>query len=218
MTTKTKKTPQTNLQPAITELHKIYKKANEILFNNELPEDVVITIQSRGKRKGTLGWMYTKPVWEAGEDKELYEINIASEALKRDYFEIITTLIHEMVHVWNAVGEVKDTSRGNSYHNKRFLASAIEAGMEYTHERPHEKIGYSAVTLTKETQNKIKFWGINKEAFAVSRKDLNAGGQAKKKSNIIKWCCPSCDLIMRSSKPNVNVKCIDCDEQLQQAE
>jgi SprT-like family len=201
-----------NLQPAVSELHKIYKRANTVLFNNELPEDVVIVIQSRGKRN-FLGWMYTTPIWTAGEKEELFEIGIASETLNRPYFQTITTLIHEMVHVWNVVKGVKDTSRGNTYHNKKFLHACESIGMEYTHEAPDSKIGWSAVTLTKELENKIKFWGINKDAFAVARKDINGTGtKTKKKSNIIKWVCPSCGEIIRSSKDGIKAYCMNDDE------
>jgi hypothetical protein len=218
MTTKIK---ETNLKTAIAELHKIYKRANTVLFNNELPEDIVIVIQSRGKRMA-YGWMYTKPIWEAGESKELFEIGIASETLNRPYFETITTLIHEMVHVWNAIRYeaeedekkkklYKDTSRGNTYHNKVFLKACEAVGMEYTHGQPDSKIGYSAVTLTTELVNKIKFWGINQEAFTVARKDINGSGEKKpkKKSNIIKWTCPSCGDIIRSSKDGIKAYCMN---------
>jgi hypothetical protein len=209
MTTKTKQLT-TNLQPAIAELHKIYKRANSVLFNNELPEDIVIVIQSRGKRMA-YGWMYTKEIWESNEGKQLFEIGIASETLNRPYFETITTLIHECVHVVNVIRGIKDTSRGASYHNKAFLKACESIGMEYLEEKPDSKIGYSAVTLTKELQNKIKFWGINKDAFQVARKDLFAteGEKKKKKSNQIKLVCPCCGDIIRTTNPKVKAYCMN---------
>ncbi len=216
MTTK-KQTKEVNLKPAINELHKVYARANTVLFNNELPSDIVINIQSRGKRKA-YGWMYTQPIWETGEESnELFEIGIASETLKRDYFETITTLIHEMVHVWNVLKDIQDTSRGNTYHNKKFLASCEAHGLEYIHEQPDSRIGYSAVTLKPETVNKIKFWGINKDAFSVSRKDMNGTGKAKKKSNIIKWEC-GCGDIVRTSKDGLNAICGKCGTRFEQAD
>lgn len=197
----------TNLQPVITELHKVYDKANQVLFKGELPA-IVITMQSRGNRKGVLGWFVTQPIWEAGEDKELYEINIVPEAMKRDYTEILQTLIHEMVHVYCAVKGIKETSRGGAYHNKKFKETAEMFGLEYTHEAPDSKIGYSAVTLKKETLNMLKFWNINKEAFKIARKEFG-GQKEKKKTNIIKWVCPSCGDIIRSSKPTIKAYCMN---------
>lgn len=210
MTTKTKQPAQTNLKSSIAELHKIYARANAVLFNNELPEDIVIVIQSRGKRKA-YGWMYTQPIWKAGEEQTLFEIGIASETMDRPYFEIIQTLLHEMVHVHNVLNDVKDTSRGGTYHSKAFRDTCIERGFEYVANdgKPDSRIGYSQVTLTAETKNKIKFWSINKNAFSVSRMDTE-GEAKKKKSNVIKWQCPSCADIVRSSKPDVNIICGNC--------
>lgn len=206
------KAQPTNLQPVIKELHKAYDKANTVLFNGELPE-IVITMQSRGNRKGVLGWFVTSPIWENGEGIDLYEINIVPEAMHRDYIEILQTLIHEMIHVYCAVKGIKETSRGGSYHNKRFKEQAELHGMEYTHEQPDSKIGYSAVTLTKETVNMIKFWNINKEAFSIARKEFGGAGKEKKKSNIIKWCCPKCGDIIRSSKADIKAMCVNDDNE-----
>src|SRR5699024_7774330 len=153
--------------------------------------------------------------WTNGND-EYHEINITPEALNRDYIEIIQTLIHEMIHLYNHVNNIKDTSRGGSYHNKRFLASALEHGFEYIHEKPSSKIGYSAITFTKETVNMVKFWNINKSAFTISRKDFGTG-KAKKKSNIVKWEC-GCGTIVRSSKPEINIICGDCGTKFEKEE
>lgn len=201
----TTKTP-TNLQPALKELHKFYDKANEILFKKELPP-IVITMQSRGNRKGVLGWFVTKEIWDNGTDN-IYEINIVPEAMNRDYLEILQTLLHEMVHVYCAIKGIKETSRGGSYHNKRFSDTAELFGLTYPEEKPDSRIGYSAVVLKAETVNMIKFWSINKNAFTISRMDMGGAGKAKKKSNIRKYVC-GCGVIIRASK-EVNVGCLDC--------
>jgi hypothetical protein len=216
MTTTTKtKDNNLNLKGAIAELHKVYKRANSVLFNSELPEDIVIVIQSRGKRMA-YGWMYTKEIWSDGKGKEMFEIGIASETLNRPYFETITTLIHEMVHVANVIRGIKDTSRGASYHNKAFKKACEEIGMEYVANegKPDSKIGYSQVTLTKELESKIKFWGINKDSFQIARIDLftTDGEKKKKKSNIIKLVCPCCGDIIRTTNPKVKAYCMNDEE------
>lgn len=204
--TKTKK-EVTNLQPVIKELHKAYGMINKILFNNELPE-VVITMQSRGnKMPGVLGWFVTSPIWENGEGKTLYEINIVPEAMKRDYIEIIQTLAHEAVHVYCAVNKIKETSRGGSYHNKRFKQVAEEHGFEFLHDGPDSKIGYSMITFTPKTAGMIKCWNIDQDAFKIARLEYGGPAKDKKKSNIIKWVCPCCGDIVRSSKPDMFIKC-----------
>lgn len=205
----------TNLQPAIKELHRAFDKANAVLFKGKLPE-VVITMQSRGNRKNNLGWFTVNPAWESGEN-EYHEINISPEAMNRDYMEILTTLVHEMIHLYCHVNNIKDTSRGNSYHNKRFLQAAIEHGFEFNHDAPDSKIGYSMITFTKQTENMVKFWNIDKSAFSIARKDFSGNGKTKKKSNIVKWECP-CGTIVRSSKPEINIVCMDCGGKFEQAE
>lgn len=208
------KTPTTNLQPAIKTLHQAFDKANKVIFNNELPQ-VVITMNSRGNRKGVLGWFTVNTAWTNGNE-EYHEINITPEALNRPYIEIIQTLVHEMIHLYCSVNDIKDTSRGGAYHNKRFLKTAEEHGFEYLHDAPDAKIGYSAITFTKQTENMVKFWNINKDAFSISRKDFGTG-KAKKKSNIIKWEC-QCGVIVRSSKPEVNIVCMDCGGKFEKAD
>ena len=207
--TNTNKKEVKDLQAPLNELHKLFDKANKELYNNELP-NVVITIQSAGKTK-SLGWFTVNPMWMVGDDSELHEINLSSEALKRDFVDIATTLLHEMIHLYCSVNGIKDTSRNYTYHNKRFKAEAEKHGMQYTHDGPDEKIGYSAVTLTQETIKKINKWGIKKEVFQLARKALG-GTPQKKKTNIIKWVCPSCGDTVRSSKPSVRMVCVNDDE------
>lgn len=199
-------TTTTNIQPAIQTLHKAFDMANKVFLNNELPQ-VVITIQSRGK-SNSLGWFTINPAWSNGTD-ELHEINLSPENFTREPIEIIQTLMHEMIHLHCSVKGIKDTSRGYTYHNKRFLQEAEAHGFEYLHESPDAKIGYSQITLTQSSKNLIKCWNLNKSAFTISRKEFGAGEKAKKKSNIIKWVC-GCGVIVRSSKPDINIACMDC--------
>lgn len=211
MTTKTAKTkaPVKNLKPITNELHKAFTHINKTFFQSELP-DVVITIQSAGgASKGILGWFVTGQIWENGTDK-MFEINLTPEALNRDYLEIIQTLLHESIHLSNFLKSVKDTSRNNAYHNKKWLASAIAHGMEYLPEKPSDKIGYSAVTLTEETKKIISKWNIDKAAFTISRNDLGAEGKEKPKSKSYKWMC-ECGDSVRSTKVDLSFHCNECD-------
>ena len=206
MTTSTATKTTTNIQLAISTLHKAFDMANKVLFNNELPS-VVITMHQRGK-SNSLGWFTVNPAWVSG-NSEFHEINISPENLNREPIEIIQTLVHEMIHLHCSVKGIKDTSRGNAYHNKKFLAESIAHGFEYLHESPHPKIGYSQITFTKSTANLVKFWNLDKSAFTISRKEFGTGAKDKKKSNIVKWMC-GCGVIVRSSRPEVNIACMDC--------
>lgn len=74
--------------PIINELERIYNFiAKKQGLKHERP---IITIQTKGRRKQTLGWYWDKK-WLSGK-KEVGEINICAEELKKNPIE---TLIHE---------------------------------------------------------------------------------------------------------------------------
>lgn len=188
-----------NLQPVLTELHKAFDLFNEKYYGGQLPQ-VVIAIRSQGKRVGVLGWFTPAKVWTDGnEDK--HEIVITAETLNRDWMDIMQTLHHEMIHLYCETNDIKDTSRQGKYHNKTFRDEACKRGFEHLNPKPDSKIGWSYITLTEATKAVVEGWGINKEVFGVARKSFGQGKEKKKKkSNIIKWTCPSCGCVMRSSK------------------
>lgn len=59
-----------------------------------------------------------------GEDEGCYQISLNAEYLSNQTDEIIGTLLHEMVHLFNLQNGIKDTSRSGYYHNKSFKESA----------------------------------------------------------------------------------------------
>ena len=54
------------------------------------------------------------------KDDGFYEINICAEHLARPFEQVAETLLHEMVHLYNLQIGVQDTSRGGTYHNKKY--------------------------------------------------------------------------------------------------
>lgn len=209
----------TNIALITNELHKAFKIINNDFFNNELPLPA-ITIQSSGKRL-SMGWCTTKQVWrDKGGHINLYEINLSAEYINVSYLETMDTLMHEMVHLYNLINNVKDTSRNNTYHNKNFLNRALKSGFMYPHDKPDPKYGYSNIRLTDQTKSLLNEYPINKDVFSIARKKpfemlaiSNSGsstGEVEKKPTSYRWLCPSCNLIVRSSKANVNLVCGDC--------
>ncbi|MFD1901298.1 hypothetical protein GQR36_17205 [Enterococcus termitis] len=79
--------------------------------------------------------------------KKAYEINLGAETLNRKIENIIATLVHEMVHQYCAENSIKDTSRGNTYHNKRFKEESEKRGLLISYE---PRIGWSVTEPTKE--------------------------------------------------------------------
>ena len=67
----------------------------------------------------------TANVWKTASGGKR-EINIASGTLDRPIEEIVASLQHEMVHMWNdTVMNVQDCSRGGQYHNRHFAQEAV---------------------------------------------------------------------------------------------
>lgn len=201
-------TQNKNLSVVIKELHKAFDCLNKEFYNNSLPQ-VIITIQSKGKRN-SLGWFTTGKVWEDGK-QEKHEINISAEYANRDFMEIMKTLHHEMIHLYCAVNNIKDTSRGGSYHNNNFKRVSEEHGFYYKENAFDKRAGWTFSSLTDESIDRINSFGLNKEVFSLKRYDFSASGEQKekKKSNIIKWQC-GCGQIVRSSKDGLNIICGDC--------
>lgn len=197
-----------NTKIVIAELHRAFKMFNENLFNNGLPEPAIL-IQSRGNKKLTLGWCSVQKIWKNEiTEEEKYEINIVAEALNRGIYPVMTTLLHEMVHLHNLVNGIKDTSRGNTYHNMKFKQTAESHGMVIEHA---DKIGWSVSELQGTTMNLIDSYEFDEAVFSLGRMDFDAEEKPKKKkkSSSRKYICPECGTSVRASK-DVNICCADC--------
>lgn len=219
-----------NIQIATSELHNAFKRLNETFFNNELPNPA-ITIQTSGKRK-SMGWCTTKEVWGDREGKiKLYEINISAEFLDLAFLETMDTLMHEMVHLYNTVNKIQDCSRGGTYHNKKFKKEAENRGFYFKEDTPDKRNGWYNPKLTEETKKKILTLGINEKAFVIARRGMalhrseegiegeqegQQEEQEEEKKKSYRWVCPGCGLIVRSTKPNISIQCMECEEQLEE--
>ena len=196
-------------------LNKVFKLINSEYFDNEL-EMPTITIQST---VGAYGYVTTSKVWKTETGKESYELNIGADYLARPIENIVATLIHEGCHLYAMQNGIKDTNNNGIYHNGRFKKLAEERGLDV--ER-HNKYGW---TITHPTDETIRFCIDNDlPEIMVTRNTAltfvgigtgkNGDGLpvkpvTPKKGNSIKWICPCCGAIVRSTKI-LNIKCGDC--------
>lgn len=201
-------------------LNKIFDLLNAKYFENALSRPI-ITIQSTPKAYGH----YTLyDAWSIDGEKGMREINIGAGTLSRPIENIVSTLLHEMIHYWNDQNGIKDCSRGGTYHNKKFkeLAEACELNVQC-----HPTYGWS---LTSPSEKTLEFClEHNLTEIRITRNDLSiliptgtgngsgaltpTGNGARKKSSTRKYACPCCGLSVRATR-NVNIACIDCSEQL----
>ena len=184
-----------------------FNNINIKYFNGEL-EKVIITLKE-GAKKNAYGWIEIKKNWKQGKE-ERHEINISADFLDRPINHIIATLMHEMCHLYAIQNNIKDTSRANIYHNKKFKEIAENHGLIAEFD---EHIGYSRTSLTPDTTNWVNE-NISINSFKLVKKIQIAdskGGKPKQSSR--KYVCPCCGLIVRATK-ECNILCIDCKEQM----
>ena len=185
-------------------LENAYVVLNEKYFGGELPP-VVITIQSSPRAYGH----YTvNEIWFDDVNKGFKEINLGAETLDRPAEFTISTLLHEMVHHYCAVNGIKDTSRGGTYHNKRFKAECEKRDLIIDYD---SRIGFSPTTPSKALMDFIEEQGW--QGVNLSRQGIlgAAGGKGRRgKQNVRKYVCPFCGSSVRATKA-VNIGCLDCD-------
>jgi len=124
-----------------------------------------------------------------------------------------------MAHLYNLQNNIKDVSRGNTYHNKHFKQTAEKCGLIVEYD---SRIGWSITKLNDETEDFIEA-NANKEVFTLTRGihrgiELPTGNESeepgetdpeeKPKQSSRKYICPGCKTIIRATK-DVNVICGD---------
>lgn len=184
-------------------LEKMFRRLNEQYFNGELTEPIITVAPT----KGAYGHCTVGEIWSKATGDSVREINIASGTLARPIEETVATLLHEMVHLYNLENNIQDTSRGGSYHNKKFKQAAECRGLKIDH---HPTYGW---TITSPTEELIEFiisegWNdiamnrLDIEGYSRGKGGTATGGMAgipiPKKTNW-KWTCPSCGLIARTT-------------------
>lgn len=201
-------------------LERAYRILNRVYFDDSLPE-VVITIQSSQK---TYGHITTGKIWKDSWDS-YYEINLSAEHLNRPVENVISTLVHEMCHLYAMENNIKDTSNNHRYHSKRFKAIAEARDLKISY---HESIGWSVTEPTEKLIETIKEYHLDSPieyvrmgAYDWAGGDNGSDGdngngltgtngkKPKKKSSTRKYICPKCGNSVRATK-DVNIACLDC--------
>lgn len=197
-------------------LEKMFRTLNDKYFDGKL-EEPIITVQSTPRAYGhvTVG-----KSWRKGQEHR-HELNIGAGTLDRPIESIVSTLLHEMVHLWNLQTGVKDCSRGGAYHNKRFKQAAEKRDLIISYDGT---IGWS---ITEPSEQLIDFiieqgWS-DIQMSRIEWKYIPTGTETDNKtgtetttitgksSHTRKYQCPCCKNSIRATK-QVNIMCIDCNE------
>lgn len=202
-----------SLKPIIGKLENLFSKFNSRFYNGEL-QNPVITV-SPDTTKGAYGWCTAWKAWSNSDKKDdgFYEINICAEHLARPFEQVAETLLHEMVHLYNLQIGVQDTSRGGTYHNKKYKEAAEKHGLTVEKDA---KYGWTKTSLNDEAKAFIE--SLEDTKFELHRKKmLKIPGASKTKQSTRKYVCPICDCIIRATK-EVHVICGDCNVVFEEAE
>lgn len=210
-----------NISDEVLFLEEAFDVLNEKYFESAL-QKIAITIQSTPRAHG-----HFTP-WDSWDDNgtRIKEINIGAESLRRPVPNIIATLMHEMVHYHCHINGIKDTSRGNTYHNKRFKEECEKRGLVISYVNG---IGYSRTQPDQELIDLVDHmnWNTRVKLYRTrsdTRTEGNDPGDAeaienrKKKSSTRKYVCPKCGLSIRATKV-VRIACMECNNtQMQEPE
>lgn len=203
-------------------LEKLFRKLNAKFFAGEEFTEPIITVQNT---PDAYGHVSVAKIWKVkGETK--HELNIGAGTLDRPIENVCATMLHEMVHLYNMEHGVQDTSRGGSYHNKKFRDEAEKRGLHIEH---HDRYGWTVTTPAESLLDWILEEGLTEIdmnrgfSFGIPTTGSGAGASqggridktptAKKPSSTRKLQCPKCGCSVRATKA-VRIMCMDCMEQM----
>ena len=186
-----------------------YDFFNAELFGGSLPH-VLVTLQRHAKAKG-----YFSPERFIGRvtDAAAHELALNPDTFTgRTDEEILSTLVHEMAHVWQ---QSCGTPPRRSYHDRQWAAKMKEIGLQPTDTgEPGGKETGQSIThyiipggLYATTYAKLKARG-----FQLRWQSAPEGKQAKaKKASKTKFTCPDCGQ-NAWAKPDALLVCGTCYE------
>ena len=198
----------------------MFKLLNSTYFNDEL-ERPVITIHT-DHTGGMYGWITVGKVWSAKDGAMFREINLCAEHLNRPVERVITTLMHEMCHLWNLERGVQDTSRRYTYHNAHFRDVAQARGLIVKQDPTY---GWCITEPSDEFTELVK-QNCRAGCFKLERMKTYRDGTprvtkpgtdgkevttTRTKQSSRKYICPACGVSVRATK-EVNIVCGDCSE------
>lgn len=191
-----------------TALQQAYDYFNEAIFGNSLPE-CLITLSFH---RGAYGYFRHEPFQARNAKREKKTDEIALNPFtfsNRTDREIFSTLVHEMVHLWqHHFGEPKKNP-----HDKEWADKMEEIGL-----MPSSTGAPGGKRTGRRVSHYIIEGGDYDKAFSKCKIKLNWQGQLiepeRKGSKRTKYVCPSCD-VNAYGKPELNLVCGNCDEPME---
>jgi predicted SprT family Zn-dependent metalloprotease len=184
---------------------------NERLFHGELPPCFL----NFSRLKRTRGFFAAKR-WEKGSDIR-HEISLNPSTLKsRKPIEVASTLVHEMVHLWQQ--EFGRPSR-TGYHNREWAAKMEEVGLVPTSTGipGGSKVGQRVTHYIAERGPfQQAFHAMPPEFLLPWACEEPERSRLKLAKNKVRYTCRGCDANVWG-KPGLRISCEDCGERFEAA-
>ena len=182
---------------------------NKVLFDDELPQCLILV----ARKKNAAGYFWPKAFKSTGGKERNHEICLNPDSMHRSAADVHSTLVHEMVHLWQE--EFGKPGKG-AYHNKQWCRKMLELGLE-----PYSRRGKGE----KATGTRVSHTIMEGEAFMKAFMSLPSKTQridwasspqiAEKRPNSrYKLVCPECGQTIWGNDRN-HVKCLGCDVTMQ---
>ena len=188
-------------------LDQVYNEFNHKLFAGKLPP-VIISLHRKTK---ALGYCWKDKYKKRGDNTKICEVALNPDSFpKRKDIEILSTLVHEMAHVWQFT--FGKPTRGG-YHNKEWAEKMKEVGLyPSTTALPGGKETgpqCSHYIITGGVFDKLAQEIIEK-GFKFNWESIPQEAKAKKKdTSKTKFTCPECEQ-NAWAKDTANLECGDC--------
>lgn len=189
---------------------KAYDLMNQEFWGGELPDCLVTLQRSRGAR----GYFATERFQDSA-GATVHEISLNPEHFDRDLRDITSTLLHEMVHLWQQ--ENGKPSR-NGYHNREWAGEMQRVGlMPVSLDNPGKMTGQKVTHEMEEGGVYDRFWTETLEpeldTDALLRDIWGDNVKPKRPPSKVKYECPMCGA-KAWAKPDSSLICGDCEERM----
>ena len=201
---------------AYQELQDAYSFFNRDLFEDGLP-DCLMTLQ---RQTNTYGYYASSQfVSRTGEQADEIALN-PSYFATRQVDEVLSTLVHEMCHLWQR--HFGKPGRGR-YHNREWAGKMKSVGLQPSHtgKAGGKEVGDQVTHFILDDGPFQKAYDLLiQSGYAISWVDklkptsATVKGKPSKKATRAKFTCPSCSS-NAWGKPTLNVFCGECEERFE---
>lgn len=173
------------------------------VFNKEFFDDVLEMPLFRIQAKCSYDGSFNPDAVIDQGTKYAHEIIIPIERLNERIDSLAACLLHNMIHYFAFIKDYKVSSNNDFYHNKNFKEMAEYCFLETEYE---ESKGWITNTSDKFAK------ACEKYGFKKTWRNRYVKENGFRPSSTRKYICPCCGNSFRATK-NINVMCIDCNEQ-----